>query len=155
VSRRLHFQGQRWRAILTGEKDPLDMLTIGTYVQAGEQLLGDAARIGHSLLKKLWLPIIASLALLIVGTFMILQGSGNNVFAGLASIATGLGISWKTITPNFTNLAHKLGNPLWDAELDCAIVAAITDPAVRKPDPQTTGQQNTSQPTTVSQNQTT
>lgn len=149
VSRRLHLQGQRWRTVLTGEKNPLDVLTIGTYVQAGEQLLGDAAGIGWGLVKKFWLPIGVSISLLIAGLIIILLGSGNNVFAGLASIATGLGISWKTITPNLTNLARKLGNPLWGAELDSAILVAITDPAVREPDAQSSGDR--SELTNVSQ----
>jgi hypothetical protein len=151
VSRRLHLQGQRWRAVLTGEKNPLDVLTIGTYVQAGEQLLGDAAAIGWGLVKKFWLPVAVSLSLLIGGLIIILLGSGNNVFAGLASIVTGLGISWKTITPNLTNLARKLGNPLWGAELDSAILVAITDPAVREADAQPSGDRTASELTTVSQ----
>jgi hypothetical protein len=127
LRRRLRLQGERWRGVLTGEKNPKDLLTIPTYVQAGEKLLADAASIGWGVIKKLWLPVLVSVLLVGLGVVVILLGSGNNVVAGLASIATGLGISWKTITPNITNLARKLADPLWGAELDEAIVVAVTD----------------------------
>jgi hypothetical protein len=130
VSAWLHRQGERWRSVLTGEKNPLDLLKPPTYVQAAEDLLADSARLGWRFLKRLrWVMLIAA-ALFVLGLCVLLEGGGNNVVAGLASIATSLGISWKTATPALTNLATKLGTPLWGAELDAAITVAITEPKV-------------------------
>jgi hypothetical protein len=130
VSAWLHRQGERWRSVLTGEKDPLDLLTPTTYLRAAEDLLADSARLGWGFLRRLWFAMLIATALFVLGLYVLLEGGGNNVVAGLASIATSLGISWKTATPALTNLATKLGTPLWGAELDAAITVAITEPTV-------------------------
>jgi hypothetical protein len=130
INRRLHRQGERWRAVLSGEKHATDILTPTTYVNAAERLLKDAASMaGHFLVKFVWLMLVA-VVLLVVGIAVISGGGANNLVAGLASIATSLGITWKTATPALTNVARKVGHPLWEAELDAAITTAITDPTV-------------------------
>jgi len=130
TSRSLHRQGERWRALLTGEKDPLDLLDTSTYVKAAEDLLSDAAGIARRVVRRFWVPLVFALVLLAGGVVVILQGSASNAIAGLASIATSLGISWKTLAPSLTSLARKLADPLWGAELDGAIVLAVTQPEI-------------------------
>jgi hypothetical protein len=128
---RLRRQGERWRSVLTGEKAPRDLLTPKTYIQAGEELLADAAAVGWGFVKKFWPAVILATALLIGGIYYLLQGSGgSSIVGGLAAIAASLGITWKTATPALTNLGRQLSDPLWGAELDAAITAAITDPIV-------------------------
>ncbi len=126
-ARRLRRQGERWRAILTGEKDARDLLTTTTYIQAGEELVSDAAEVTVSFVKRFWILVSLVTVLLIGGLVAILLGG---VVGGLASIATALGISWKTASPTLSKLSAKLSGPLWEAELDAAITVAVTDPIV-------------------------
>jgi hypothetical protein len=126
---RLNRQGERWRAILTGEKNARDVLTVGAYIDAGEELLSDASGLAVGFAKRFWLPSLFALVLVLGGITAILLG-GNGVIGGLASILAGLGISWKTATPILSQIGEKLSTPLWEAELDTAIAVAVTDPMV-------------------------
>ncbi len=128
--RRLSRQGERWRAILTGEKNARDLLTVNTYIQAGEELLSDAGRVTASFVKRFSIPIALAVLLVVGGLVAIVVFGGNAVIGGLASIATGLGLSWKTATPTLSKLGGELSGPLWEAELDAAITVAVTDPMV-------------------------
>jgi hypothetical protein len=129
--KRLHRQGERWRSVLTGEKAPRDLLTPTTYIQAGEELLADAAHVGWGFVKKFWWALGFAVALLGGGIFVLLQGNGGgNIVAGAAGIAASLGVTWKTAMPTLTNLGKELSDPLWGAELDAAITVAVTDPIV-------------------------
>lgn len=128
---RLNRQGERWRAILTGEKDPRDLLTVTTYIQAGEELLSDAAKVGASFAKRFWALILIAAALLVLGILAAIFVNGTQaVIGGIAAIAASLGITWKTATPTLKELANNLSGPLWQAELDAAITVAATDPMV-------------------------
>jgi len=127
--RRLSRQGERWRAILTGEKKARDLLTSATYIRAGEELLSDAAAVTVSFVKRFWAPVLLAVILLAGGIVAILLG-GNGVIGGLASIAAALGISWKTAIPTLSKIGENLSGPLWEAELDQAITVAVTDPIV-------------------------
>lgn len=128
--RRLDRQGERWRAILTGEKNARDLLTVGTYIEAGEQLLSDASNLAVGFMKRFWIPVVVAAGLVFGGLAAIIVLGGNGVIGGLASILTGLGISWKTTTPTLSKVGEGLSGPLWEAELDAAITVAVTDPMV-------------------------
>lgn len=128
---RLRRQGERWRSVLTGEKAARDLLTPQTYIQAGEQLLANAAQMAWGFAKKFSVALLAAGLLLGGGIYILLQGAnGGNIVGGLTAIAASLGITWKTATPTLTNLAQELADPLWGAELDAAITTAVTDPLV-------------------------
>ncbi len=129
-TRRLRRQGERWRAILTGEKEARDLLTIATYIEAGEQLVSDAAKVAFGFAKRFWALTVLTAVLLVGGLAVVFFGSGSAVIGGLASIATALGISWKTTSSTLSKLSEKLSPPLWGAELDTAIAIAVTDPLV-------------------------
>jgi 3',5'-cyclic AMP phosphodiesterase CpdA len=125
---RLDRQGERWRSILTGEKKARDLLTVGTYIGAGEELIADASNLAVGFMRRFWLPVLLAIALVAVGLVVILVG-GSEV-GGIASILTGLGISWKTATPTLSKVGEQLSGPLWQAELDRAITIAVTDAMV-------------------------
>jgi 3',5'-cyclic AMP phosphodiesterase CpdA len=125
---RLDRQGERWRTILTGEKKARDLLTVGTYVGAGEELIADASNLAVGFMRRFWLPVLVATALVVGGLVVILLG-GSGV-GGIASILTGLGISWKTATPTLSKVGEQLSGPLWQAELDTAIAIAVTDAMV-------------------------
>ncbi len=129
-NRRLDRQGERWRAILTAEKKALDLLTVGTYIDAGEQLLADASNLAVGFLRKFWVPALAAAVLVLGGLAAIFFVGGDAVIGGLASILTGLGISWRTAGQTLAKVGEQLSKPLWQAELDTAITVAVTDPIV-------------------------
>jgi hypothetical protein len=128
----LHRQGERWRALLTGEKRAVDLLTATTYVKAGEALIEDAARVAAGFVKRFWLVMLLAVLLLAGGLVALFAGGGStaSLFGGIASIATSLGITWKTATPTLKNVAETVWQPLWETEVGEAIVLAVTDPNV-------------------------
>jgi hypothetical protein len=126
---RLDRQGERWRTILTGEKKARDLLTVGTYIGAGEELISDAFNLVVGFVRRFWFPVLIGTGLVVGGLVAVLLG-GNGVIGGIASILTGLGVSWKTATPTLSNVGEQLSGPLWQAELDTAIAIAVTDPMV-------------------------
>jgi hypothetical protein len=126
-ARILHRQGQRWRAILSGEKACRDLLTIADYISAGEGLLRRAGEITWSFIRHLKVPLVFA-GLLVAGgiTLVILDNSTSQVLAGLGTVAGGLGITWKSATTSLGNVSLRLGEPLWGAELDTVIAERVT-----------------------------
>jgi hypothetical protein len=132
ATNRLHRQGQRWRAVLSGEKECKDLLSLGDYVTAGQGMLRRAGQILLSLVIRLWLPL--TLAAILVGggiALMILNNSASQVLAGLGTVAAGLGITLKSATNSLGHLSKRLAEPLWGSELDGVIATRMTSlPAV-------------------------
>jgi hypothetical protein len=127
TTHQLHRQGQRWRAILSGEKACKDLLSIGNYITAGQGMLRRAGQIVLSFAGRLWLPLI--LAGILVGggiALMILDNSTSQVLAGLGTVAAGLGITWKSATSSLGNVSLRLGEPLWGAEVDSVVANCVT-----------------------------
>jgi hypothetical protein len=123
----LHRQGKLWRAVLTGEKDPRDMLTPAAYITAAAELLSHTRRlVGHFLWR--YFPGIVLVVLLLLGAtaVVIFVGPVGKVFAALLPLAAALGITAKGLIAALRSTASKLERPLWGAELDTAISAAIT-----------------------------
>ena len=84
-----------------------------------------------SFIKRFWGLLLLVVVLLAGGLVAIIGfGGGGGVIGGLASMATALGISWKTASPTLSKLSSQLSTPLWEAELDAAIANAVTDPNV-------------------------
>jgi hypothetical protein len=123
----LHRQGKLWRAVLTGEKNPRDMLTPAAYITAAAELLSHTRRlVGHFLWR--YLPAIVLVVLLLLGAtaVVIFVGPVGKVFAALLPLAAALGLTSKGLIAALRSTASKLEPPLWGAELDTAIGAAIT-----------------------------
>jgi hypothetical protein len=123
----LHRQGKLWRAILTGEKNPRDMLTPAAYITAAAELLSHTRRlVGHFLWRYLPAIVFVVVLLLGAGAVVIFVGPVGKVFAALLPLAAALGITSKGLIAALRSTASKLEQPLWGAELDTAIGAAIT-----------------------------
>jgi hypothetical protein len=127
TTRVLHRCGQRWRAILSGEKDPKDLLETDDYVSAARGVLSRAGAIGRSLARQLIVPLIGGAGLIAVGLALIfLNHSTAQVLAGLGTVAGGLGITWRTAASSLGRVSLDLGRPLWAAELDTVVGNRLT-----------------------------
>jgi hypothetical protein len=118
----LHRCSQRWRALLSGEKQAKDVLEIGDYVSAARGALARAAAIARSVAWRLKAPLTFAGALIAVGIWPIVRNNSTaQVLAGLGTVAGGLGITWRSAATSLGHLSLDLGKPLWGAEIDAAV----------------------------------
>ena len=124
---KLRAQGELWRSLLSGEKQPTAMLETSDYVHAGEGLLQRSAALAGSFLKHYWW-LVALVVILFVGGIVVIavSGSATAVVAGAGSVLASLGISWKGIGNTLGTASARLEQPLWQAQLDQAVYERIT-----------------------------
>ncbi len=123
----LHRSGQRWRAVLSGEKDAKDLLETNDYVSAARGTLKSAAAVARSLAWQLRGPLLVATVLIALGvTLMFLNNSTAQVLAGLGTVAGGLGITWRTASASAERVSLELGRPIWDTQLDVVIGSRLT-----------------------------
>lgn len=123
----LHRQAKLWQGILTGAKEPRDMLNPSAYITAAAEMLANTRRLlGHLLWR--YLPAVILMVLLLLGAVavVILVGPVGKVFAALLPIVAALGLTSRGLIAALRAAASKLEQPLWGAELDTSIAAAIT-----------------------------
>ena len=89
VTRALHRQGQLWRAILSGEKDGVDLLTADDYVWAADQLLGHLRRLTLGLLRRFWITTTAVALVLVAAIVTVL--AVRTVSTTVAAVLTAAG----------------------------------------------------------------
>jgi hypothetical protein len=127
TTRVLHRCGQRWRAILSGEKDAQDLLTTSDYVSAARGTLARVGAIARSLAWQLRGPLALAGVLIGVGIWLIVANhSTAQVLAGLGTIAGGLGITWRSAAGALGHLSLDLVRPLWEAQIDLAVATRLT-----------------------------
>jgi hypothetical protein len=127
TTRVLHRCGQRWRAILSGEKDALDLLTTSDYVSAARGTLTRVGAIARSLARQLWGPLAVAAVLIGVGIWLIIANNSTaQVLAGLGTIAGGLGITWRSAAGALGHLSLDLVRPLWEAQIDLTVGTRLT-----------------------------
>lgn len=132
AARVLHRCGQRWRAILSGEKDAKDILEINDYVSVARGTLRRAGAIARSLAVQLWGPLALAAVLIGVGIWlMFANDSSAQVIAGLGTVAGGLGVTWRSAASTLGRLSLGVGRPLWDAQVDLAVGNRLTPPPQR------------------------
>lgn len=126
-TRALHSCGQRWRAVLSGEKNAKDLLMTNDYVSASRRVLARVGTIARSLARQLAVPLAGTVALVGAGvTLMFLNNGTAQVLAGLGTVVGGLGITWRSAANSFGRVSLDLGRPLWEAELDIAVGNRLT-----------------------------
>jgi hypothetical protein len=127
ITRDLHRCGQRWRAVLSGEKDATDLLEISDYVNAARGTLTQGAAVAWALAMRLWAPLAVAVALVGIGIWLIIANHGTaQVIAGLGAIAGGLGITWRSAAGSLQHLSLDLVRPLWGAQIDQVVAARLT-----------------------------
>lgn len=123
----LHRCGQRWRAVVSGEKAANDLLEIGDYVTAARGALARAGAIARSLAVQLWAPLTLAAVLIGIGIWlMIANNSTAQVIAGLGTIAGGLGVTWRSAATWVGHVSLDAARPLWGAQIDSAVSNRLT-----------------------------
>ena len=130
-TRTLHHQGELWRRLLCGEKLALDLLTAEDYKGAGDQVTKRFLGLVRSYAWSwkwvilLFLLVTGGLAAVII---LFAHGSTATIAALIATAAGSLGVSWKTVASTLGRVTQKAEGPLWDSEVNEAIVIAATQP---------------------------
>jgi hypothetical protein len=127
VTRALRRQGQLWRAVLSGEKDCLDLLSTDDYLWAADQLLGHIRRLTLDFMRRFWITTIVVVAILVaaVVTLLTVRAASTMVAAVLAA-AGAIGLTWKGAAAGLGRVLAQAQRPLWESELDVAVADAVT-----------------------------
>ncbi len=120
-------QAQVWRALLSGEKLGVDLLSTEHYVRAGEQLVD---RLGELLGQFLMVYkfVLGGAVLLVVAVVGVISyfSLSSAITAGAVTAVGAIGISWKGVGGTLGKALGRAERPLWDAALDVSIVIAAT-----------------------------
>lgn len=128
VAAALDKQGQEWLSLLSGTKSAVDMLAIDDYVTAAEGMVGQYRQLGERFLVQWWPWLVggSALAAAIVVAFLYWGHGDTGGFGAIATLLTAVGITTKAATSTLEKTATDIGNSLWQAELDDAMVLAAT-----------------------------
>jgi hypothetical protein len=127
VTRALHRQGQLWRAILSGEKDGVDLLTADDYVWAADQLFGHLRRLTLGFLRRFWITTTVAALVLVAAIVMVLAVRTVSTTVAAALTAAGaIGLTWKGAASGLGRVLGQAQRPLWHNELDAAVANAVT-----------------------------
>ena len=127
VTRALHRQGQLWRAVLSGERDGLDLLSTDDYLWAADQLLGHLRRLTVRFLRRFWITTTAVAAILVAAlVVVVVVRVASAVVAAVLAAAGAIGITWKGAASGLGRVLAQAQRPLWDSELDVAVANAVT-----------------------------
>ena len=126
-------QGEHWRSLLAGDKDPISLLSPEGYVEAGEAALRRAGAIIRRAAAAFWMPlaVVAAATVLVLGLSLYYSAGTAKVWTSLASIAAGLGVTGKSLQTAAKRLASDASKPLLElADSDAIGWAATYLPAV-------------------------
>jgi hypothetical protein len=128
VTEVLYTQGNLWRAVLTGEKHAVDLLSADEYVNASEALIQRLGMIGRRFWAQYRIGIsLAVIALggVVVGLLLLSSGTAGGLGA-LGAILAATGITWKGLSSTLGAALRKAEPALWGAQLDLVATVAIT-----------------------------
>jgi hypothetical protein len=125
--RLLRRQGERWRALLSGEKQGPDLLELGDYVSAAFGLLKRFGALSVRFLVPFSPLVLAIVGLFVAGiVFLANSTHSGHVAAGIGGLLASAGLTWKGVGSSLGKAVSHVERPLWQAELDAAITTAIT-----------------------------
>jgi hypothetical protein len=125
--RLLRRQGERWRALLSGEKQGTDDLKIAEYVDAGVQAFSQTGTLASHFARR-FVPQIGAVLILIAGSLALVLTNPNagEAAAGALGLLASIGITWKGVGATLGKAAAQAERPIWEAALDVEIVKAIS-----------------------------
>ncbi len=125
--RLLRRQGERWRALLSGEKRGTDDLKFGEYIDAGVQAFSQTGTLAWQFAKRFLLEIGAVLILLAGSLALVLTNpDAGEAAAGALGLLASIGITWKGVGATLGKAAAQAERPIWEAALDIEIVKAMS-----------------------------
>jgi hypothetical protein len=123
----LRREGQRWRALLSGEKSATDALKLEDYVDAGELALSHTSTLALGFLTRFKLAAITAAILFLGGlALVIFEPTSGSLAGGLAGILASLGLTWKGVGASLGTAAAKVERPVWEGALDTQIANSIS-----------------------------
>jgi hypothetical protein len=127
VTRALRRQGQLWRAILSGEKECLDLLSTDDYLQVADQLLGHIRRLTLDFLRRFWITTTTVAIILVAAAVtVVIVRATSTVVAAVVAAAGAIGLTWKGAASGLGRVLAQAQRPLWESELDVAAANAVT-----------------------------
>lgn len=135
-------QAELWRVVLTGEKQPTDLLTADDYLDAAERAVEQGRRMAaRSLLAApiITATVFALMTAVLIAILLVIghsdSSSGGKVAAFLVAVVGYLGSIGRAVMPRLRSAAKSVEQPLWHSALDYASANAITIPPVGLGDP--------------------
>jgi hypothetical protein len=121
-------QVHRWRGMLTGEKDPADLLSSDNYLAAGSGIVEGYMHLGREYARRWWPYLLTVTAVIAVIVAAILKWGGGNsgAVAAIITALAGVGITGRSVSTTLSKAASEIAGSLREAELDTAMGAAAT-----------------------------
>jgi hypothetical protein len=126
---RLRRQGVVWRAFLSGDTAPRDVLHLSDYVGTADEVIGRVQELGRRALRgRLKALAITVVVLIVVGIAVLIRfhADASGVTAGAASLLAAFGLTWKGIGQFFGHAVATAEQSLWDAQLDWTVAYRAT-----------------------------
>lgn len=122
-----------WFSMLAGEVGAKDLLRLSDYVGTGEEVVKRLRELATRALETKTGVAVAALVLVLLAAGAALLFS-SHVAAGVTSVLTALGLTWKAVGDFFGRAAAKSEQALWDAQVDWTIAYRCTIPIVKPPE---------------------
>lgn len=127
VAPRLRRQGQIWRALLSGERTPTDVLLVANYVDGAIDLVRKYGRLVVRVLgANLGTVVIVAFTAAVLGAaVLLLQAFHTSIVSSVAGALAALGLSGAGIVAAVKSIIRRAEEALWETELTAAIGVAI------------------------------
>jgi hypothetical protein len=124
---RLRRQGQIWRALLSGERKPTDVLLTANYIDGATDLVRKYASLVVRMLgANIGTALVAVFAAAVLGVAVIvLQRLNSSGFTWIAGLLAALGVTSASVLAAVKTIAARAEQALWQTELTAAIGVAI------------------------------
>ncbi len=124
----LRKQAEAWRAILTGEKRAVDLLTTADYLRAAGDMASHVAALTAKVVKTptaIWIGVVLAAVVVVVAIIGLFTG-GAAITVTIAALGA-LGITAGGISAAVQKALHPVQDALWQADLSGAVGIAATE----------------------------
>lgn len=126
----LRLQGHRWRAMLTGETEVVDILETADYLQAGMSLVGDLRKLVRHTVRQFWLPLTVIGLLGAAGIVLSFRPpfdtwATGGVISACVSFAAAFLAAARVVSPSLMRVAERAAPKLWDEAVIWTVAEAL------------------------------
>ncbi len=124
----LRRQGAVWHDLLSGERDPASLLTIESYVQAGDAAVRRVGLLARRVLAHFWYAVVLLLAVAggLVYVSVAYAAGTAKIWGVFLAAAGGSGALVQGVRQSLSKMAQRAEAPLWQVERDDALQAGAT-----------------------------